>query len=117
MKLTKKQTQMLSELKKSNHNISIACEVVGIARTTHYGWLQNATYKKESEDIQDGLLDQAEAILQDRIKESDTALIFFLKTKGKKRGYVEKQEVDSTSSDGSMTPQTTIVFSPVGKDD
>lgn len=43
-------------------------------------------------------LDFAESQLYRNIKEQDnTAIIFFLKCKGKKRGYVEKQEIDVKS--------------------
>lgn len=44
-------------------------------------------------------LDKAEKKLDKKIDEGDTtALIFFLKTKGKKRGYIERQEL--TGADG-----------------
>lgn len=44
-------------------------------------------------------LDIAESKLIENIKEQDnTAIIFYLKTKGKHRGYVEKKEVDATVS-------------------
>ena len=44
-------------------------------------------------------LDFAESQLHSQIKDGSTsATIFYLKTKGKKRGYVEKQELDLTSA-------------------
>ena len=48
-------------------------------------------------------------------KYNPTVSIFMLKNN---HGYKDKQEIDNTSSDGSMTPkETQIVFTPVGKDD
>ena len=45
--------------------------------------------------IQDSLLDLAESKLLENIENNEnTAIIFYLKTKGKKRGYIEKQEVE-----------------------
>ena len=45
-------------------------------------------------------LDFAESQLHNQIKSGNTsATIFYLKTKGKKRGYVEKSELDITSGD------------------
>ena len=72
-----------------------ACKKAGIGRTTHYNWLKNDPEYKESVDsIQDHRLDQAERRLDELIAaKNPTAIIFFLKTKGKKRGYVERQEV------------------------
>jgi hypothetical protein len=41
------------------------------------------------------LLDLAESKLAENIKDNDnTAIIFYLKTKGKKRGYIERNEVE-----------------------
>jgi len=67
---------------------------VGCARQTAYNCiekfeLQNAV-KAEAETI----LDLAETKLVQNINNNDnTAIIFYLKTKGKNRGYVERQEI------------------------
>ena len=92
-KLTVQQTKMIKALESSYSNVTEAVKIVGISRTTHYDWIdKNVHYKKEVEDLNEGLLDRAENILMDRLSESDTALIFFLKTRGKKRGYIERTE-------------------------
>ena len=42
-------------------------------------------------------IDFAESQLHKQIRDGNsTATIFFLKTKGKKRGYVERQEIEAT---------------------
>ena len=47
------------------------------------------------EDATESLVDLVESKLIENIKENDnTSIIFFLKTKGKKRGYIEKQEIE-----------------------
>lgn len=56
-------------------------------------------------------LDLAESKLINKIKNEDLgAICFYLKCKGKERGYIEKQQVDNTSSDGSMTPQQIVIL-------
>ena len=50
------------------------------------------------EEIQESLIDDAESELQKLIKDGNTAaILFFLKTKAKARGYIERQEQDITS--------------------
>lgn len=90
---------MIEALEKSLGVVTMAAKSVGIARSTHYNWLkEDEEYRKAVEDLDDIALDFAESRLHQRMKESDTtAIIFYLKTKGKKRGYVERQELDHTS--------------------
>jgi hypothetical protein len=88
---------MLDALEKSLGVVTSACKTVGIGRTTHYLWMDSdPEYKAAVDSIADVAIDFAESQLHKQIKEGNsTATIFFLKTKGKKRGYVERQEIDA----------------------
>ena len=90
---------MLDALEKSLGVVTVACKAVGIGRTTHYLWMQeDAEYRAAVEGLSDVALDFAESQLHKQIKDGNsTATIFFLKTKGKKRGYIERQEVEVAS--------------------
>ena len=87
---------MLEALEKSLGVVTTACKSVGIGRTTHYMWLdEDPEYRRDVESISDIAVDFAESSLHKQIKDGNpTSTIFFLKTKGKKRGYVERQEID-----------------------
>jgi hypothetical protein len=87
---------MLDALEKSLGVVTSACKSVGIARQTHYEWMkEDADYKAAVDELSDVAIDFAESQLHKQIREGNsTATIFFLKTKGKKRGYIERQEVD-----------------------
>jgi len=95
--LNKKQKAMLEALEKTAFNVSSACKMVGIDRQTHYNWLGKfGIYKKQCEEIQESLIDFAESQLLKKMKKEDLgAIIFFLKTKGKKRGYTERIETET----------------------
>lgn len=86
---------MIEALEKSLGVVTTACKSVGIARQTHYEWFkEDENYRRAVEDIADVALDFAESKLHKQIEQGDTtACIFYLKTKGKKRGYVERQEI------------------------
>jgi hypothetical protein len=86
---------MIEALEKSLGIVTTACKTVGINRSTHYQWMQlDPEYKAAVDGIADIALDFAESKLHKSIESgSDTATIFYLKTKGKKRGYVERQEI------------------------
>jgi len=91
-KATKKDFLEAYEL--SLANISSACKRLAISRQTYYNWLEDSDFALAVSNIQEGLLDFAESMLLKKIKDGGTTeLIFFLKTKGKARGYVERQEI------------------------
>jgi len=86
---------MIEAMKKSLGIVSTACAEVGINRCTHYEWLKNdEQYKEEIDAISESVIDFAESKLHQLINGGDVAsTIFYLKTKGKKRGFVERTEL------------------------
>jgi hypothetical protein len=86
---------MVEALEKSLGIVTTACKSVGINRKTHYDWLKDdEQYKAEVESIEDIAIDFAESQLHKQIKDGiPTSTIFYLKTKAKKRGYIERTEV------------------------
>lgn len=93
---------MIEALEKSLGVVTTAAKAVGIDRSTHYGWYNNdPEYSAAVDSISDIALDFAESKLHKQIEQEDTvATIFYLKTKGKKRGYVEKTEVEHSGELG-----------------
>jgi hypothetical protein len=94
---TAKKNAMIAALTKSLGIISAACKQVNIARITHYEWMKtDEKYRQAVEEINESAVDFAEGKLLHKINTGDTiATIFYLKTKGKSRGYIEKTEVDN----------------------
>lgn len=93
-----KKKAMIVALQQTMGNITQACKIVKIDRTTHYDWLdKDATYADAVANIPEMVLDFVEAqLLKNISKGKETSTIFYLKTKGKGRGYVEKQEREIT---------------------
>lgn len=75
--------------------VTAACQAVGISRTQFYAWLkEDRVFAAAIEDINEQLIDYSESQLMSKIQAGNmTAIIFHLKCKGKKRGWVERQEV------------------------
>tara|TARA_X000001388_G_scaffold38793_1_gene27314 strand:+ start:916 stop:1275 length:360 start_codon:yes stop_codon:yes gene_type:complete len=86
---------LIEALEKSLGIVTTACKQVGIGRTTFYNYYNDdKEFKALVDDIANMSLDFAESKLLEQIKDGSTAAtIFYLKTKGKKRGYVERQEI------------------------
>jgi len=80
--------------------VSDACKSVGISRGTYYKYLNDdSEFKQAIDEIEGVVLDYVESELFKKIKSGDTGcIIFYLKTKGKKRGYIERAEL--TGADG-----------------
>jgi len=85
---------LLQALEKSLGVVTSACKKIGVGRTTYYDWYNSdPEFKKQVDDLQNVALDMAESQLHKQIlSDSTTATIFYLKTKGKNRGYVERTE-------------------------
>jgi hypothetical protein len=91
--LTAKQRAFLGALAECNFNVTTACQTARIGRRTFYDWREKKpAFFEALEDVMEARIDIAEACLHKNIKAGDsTSIIFFLKTKGKERGYVEKE--------------------------
>lgn len=74
--------------------VTPAAKEAGVSREAHYDWMNNdPEYRRAVQDMEDIPLDFAESHLFKQIKSGiPSSTIFYLKTKGKKRGYVEASE-------------------------
>lgn len=98
--------------------VTDACKRVGISRSSFYEWMtEDKEFKKAVDEASEQAIDFVEGKLFQKINgitmgkhdsdgelvvyevpPSDTAIIFYLKTKAKKRGYIERTEL--TGADG-----------------
>jgi transposase-like protein len=92
--------QLLHSIKQTDGNVTRIADGLGINRSTVYRKIQKHEVLQEAlEDARESLVDLAETKLRQEVNKGNiTAIIFTLKTQGKKRGYVERQEL--TGADG-----------------
>ena len=90
--------EMLRALEKSLGVVTTAAKATDIDRTTHYVWMKNDdAYREAVISLNDVALDFAESQLHKQIQNGEvTSTIFYLKTKGKKRGYIERSEIENS---------------------
>ena len=102
--------KLVESLEKSLGVVTTACKQTGVNRSTFYDWYnKDEEFKKAVDSIGDIALDFAESQLHKQIKDGNsTATIFFLKTKGKKRGYIERQEITGVSGEPTAFEVTII---------
>jgi hypothetical protein len=93
---------------KAYGNLSTAAKSLSIERATLYAWIESEGLEEAVQEGRNKRLDFAESMLDKGMKDGNmTAIIFYLKTQGKSRGYVERQEV--TGADGKKLFEVTIV--------
>jgi len=110
-KINTHKKELLEALAKSKGIVSTACESVGLSRTTFYDYVNtDPEFAQAVDDINEKSIDFVESKLFEKITgvtvqtgdniyeqpPSDTAIIFYLKTQAKDRGYVEKTEQSVT---------------------
>lgn len=90
----------ISALEKSMGIISTACKQAGICRATYYDWInKDDNFRAEVNNVYEYQIDFVESqLLKNISNQSDTAIIFYLKTKGAKRGYCDRKEIDLSVS-------------------
>lgn len=93
MKEERKQA-FISNLKAAGGIICVACDSTGINRSTYYRWRDSdKDFSEAVDEVMEAQVDYVESKLMELINAHDTtATIFYLKTKGKNRGWSEKQQ-------------------------
>ena len=92
--------RIIDAIRESSGLLTLAAKKADVTYKTVWQYTQDfPSVKQAVEEAKEKMLDFAEGKLYEKIKEGDnTAIIFYLKTQGKKRGYIERQEV--TGEDG-----------------
>lgn len=101
-----KKKRMLDCLSESKGIVTIACKNANIERKTHYQWLKkDSKYLEAVNDIQNVAIDHVESKLFECIdKLKEASIIFFLKTRGRERGYSEQSTEDGPEEDEVILP-------------
>lgn len=101
-KIQQHKKALLEALEKSLGVVTTACKSVGVDRGTFYQYYnKDADFKAAVDELDNIALDFAESQLHKQIASGNpTSTIFYLKTKGKKRGYIERIEQEIGNKDG-----------------
>ena len=104
--------QMIEALREKHGNLSAAARFLGCSRNTISRYIKiYPTVKAVADEERETLIDFAENQLFKQVQEGNiTAIIFTLKTIGKSRGYVERQEVTGADGKPVETKITEIVI-------
>ena len=99
---------MVKALEKRLGIVTQAAKDVGIARSTHYDWMESdPEYKKAVDALEDVVLDFGEQCLFEQMRDGTPAsTIFFMKYKGRKRGYETRTVL--TGPDGGPIEVATV---------
>lgn len=101
-----KKEAVLSALVKCRGIVTDACNMAGVGRSTFYYWKENdPQFAASVKDAEEQAIDFVEGKLFKLIENEDvTSTIFFLKTRGKSRGYGQED---------AAPPQTTVIIQKV----
>ncbi len=87
----RKKSAFLKAYDKSLCNVSASCKMAKIARSTFYVWKAEDNYFSEwVDELMEENIDYVEQqLMKNIIEQKEASIFFFLKTKGKHRGYIE----------------------------
>ena len=90
--MTDAEKKFIKELKSNRGIVGAACRSLGICRATYYNWKKkHPDFAEAAESEISAQVDFVEEKLLDLIDSGETAaIIFYMKTKGRDRGYGEK---------------------------
>ncbi len=93
---TRRKKKLLQALQESLGIVTRACKIADIPRADFYRWFNDdKKFRDAVEDVEDIALDFVEGRHYSLIQQMHPAsIIFHLKTKGRGRGYIERNEVE-----------------------
>jgi hypothetical protein len=100
--------ELISALESAKGYVSLAAKTLGVSRQSFYNYMKKyPTVQQRLDDIRDERTDWVEGKLLEQIRNDNlTAIIFYLKTQAKDRGYSERHEI--TGAGGSSVQIKTI---------
>ena len=106
--------QIIEALQTANGLQAAAARALRVSRTTVNNWIRdNPAVKAAYEDVNETTIDKVEGKLLEQVNSGNiAAIIFYLKTKAKHRGYVERTEHAGTGEGGALE----IVHRVIGVD-
>lgn len=89
--------------------VTATCDKLGVGRRTYYDWrAADPIFAAKCDQVTETTIDFVENQLLKLIKEGkEASTIFYMKTKGKGRGYVER--IETTGKDGAAIKSELIV--------
>jgi hypothetical protein len=102
--------KLIHQLKNNHNNITTACKTLGISRSTYNNFYNKSEwFRQQIDDLSEDMVDFVEGkmfqIIDEMEKGAPGLIMFYLKNKGKKRGYG-----DDGSEDGDAPTQINIKF-------
>lgn len=87
-----KKAEFLTALNSALGIVTAACQATGVPIRTYYNWYAaDEDFREACDEVLNTRLDFVESKLLENIRDGDTtSIIFYLKTKGKHRGYTER---------------------------
>jgi len=86
--ITDKQEKFIQTLSQSLGIVSLALQKTDVKRSEYDKWMDNIFFKEAVKEVSETSVDFVENQLMKEIQGGNiTAITFYLKTKGKKRGY------------------------------
>ncbi len=90
---------MLKALEAAGGIIIRACESSNISRSTFYRWMdEDNDFRNEVVNVRDSMIDLAELTLKNEMEQGGkaavTAAIYITKSRGRRFGYVDRQEIE-----------------------
>ncbi len=104
--------QMADALTQAKGFVSVVARNLQCSDNTVRNYIAKfAVCKQACVDAREAMIDIAEGRLYQNVNSGDnTAIIFFLKTQGRSRGYIERYETEVSGKDGGAIP--VVVLAP-----